>query len=174
MHAEYITTLEEEISTRDTIINELRDEVVTIRTENKDLKSEGGLLRQKWEEMMEKMTQFTVPPSFAPVALGLAPTLDRQSPLPALDSNPSSPATTPSDDWALDSPKLSPEMVLPPVASGSTRPGTRGSNGIAKPNLPKDVAPGMKRGGGSWTTAGMGTGYMSVHTLYVSFARRAV
>lgn len=154
---------------RDTIINELRDEVVGIRTENKGLKSEVGVLRQKWEEMMQKMTQFTVPPSFAPSALGLglAPTLDRHSPPAPLESLSNSPAATPSDDWALDSPKLSPG-ILPPVASGS-RTGTRGSNGIAKPNLSKDVAPGMKRGTGSWTTAGMPGGYMSVHTLFVPF-----
>ena len=43
--AEYITTLEEEISSRDTIIDQLRDEVGVVRSENKTLHLEVDSLK---------------------------------------------------------------------------------------------------------------------------------
>ncbi|KAI5478409.1 bZIP transcription factor [Pseudohyphozyma bogoriensis] len=172
---EYITDLEAEISTRDTIIEQLRDEVGTMRVENKDLRSEVTLLKQKWDEMMEKMTSFTNPAAAGGVAnVGLGKSA-------AVTASSSSAKVAEKDEeWALDSPKVSPAEQLPslagvnlpalPVASTSgsqpatRRAGTRGASGIVKPNLQKDVAPSLKRGTGSWTTAGMGGGYMPVHT----------
>lgn len=142
--AEYLTTLEDEISSRDTIIAQLRDEVGTMRGENKELKSEVSLLKAKWDEMMEKMASFPVP---AAVGLGV---------------NPANAVAGASDEWALDD-------KAPAASTSARRTGTRGANGIAKPNLQKDVAPSLKRGTGSWTTQGMGGGYMPVHTTCVLF-----
>lgn len=116
-----------------------------MRGENKELKSEVGLLKAKWDEMMEKMATFTVP---VPAAVGHS-----VNPVKAVAA---------SDEWALDD--------KAPVASTSARrTGTRGANGITKPNLQKDVAPSLKRGTGSWTTQGLGGGYMPVHTTCVPF-----
>ncbi|KAL8293591.1 hypothetical protein RQP46_000292 [Phenoliferia psychrophenolica] len=139
---EYITTLEEEIASRDTIIDQLRGEVGVVKSENKDLHREVDSLKSKWEALMLQMAALK-PTSAATVA---AP-VDKD------------------EAWALDSPKPVP-AALPPVASTSAAPVTRkrATNDIAKPNLQKDVAPGLKRSGtGSWTTQGMG-GYMPVHT----------
>ncbi|KAK4698428.1 bZIP-type transcription factor MBZ1, partial [Phenoliferia sp. Uapishka_3] len=164
---EYITTLEEEISSRDTIISQLRDEVGVMRVENKDLHGEVTMLKAKWEEMMEKMTSFQAPsPS---VGLGL----NTGRLVPSSIASPSTPAD---DIWALDSPKASTSQ-LPPLPIASTAPTSAivtrkraKNNDIAKPNLSKDVAPGLKRSTGSWTTAqGMGGGYMPVHTTCVPF-----
>lgn len=103
---------------------------------------------------MAKMTSFQ--PAPAAVGLGL---------------NAGQLVTPPADDsWALDSPKPV-EAELPPVASTSTAPAVtrKRANDIAKPNLQKDVAPGLARRSGSWTTApGMGGGYMPVHTTFVN------
>ncbi|ORY89760.1 hypothetical protein BCR35DRAFT_300222 [Leucosporidium creatinivorum] len=166
---EHLQTLEEEISSRDTIISQLRDEVGVMRTENSDLRGEVSMLKQKWDEMMEKMTSFAVPPAIVPstsaaglgvnTKLAVAPVV-KQEPVEEV--------------WALDSPQPAAPESLPTNATASTsqapvptarRAGTRGANGIAKPNLSKDVAPGMGRRTGSWTTAGgMGGGFTSVHT----------
>lgn len=101
-----------------------------MRSDNQELRGEVSMLKQKWDEMMEKMTAFTIPAGASPVA------------------------STSTDEWALDS------------SSGASRKSARG---LAKPNMHKDVAPASKRTGtGSWTTSGMGTGYMPVHTTCVS------
>lgn len=149
--------------------------------ENKDLRSEVTLLKQKWDEMMEKMTSFSAPtPSSSALGLNVA----TGNKLFTSTASTSTPSNSASEEWALDSPKLAhatlpttANVALPqsPVASGSGM-GTRrkkASNDIVKPNLGKDVAPGLKRGTGSWATAGMGMGgmggYMPVHTTFVFF-----
>lgn len=168
-HTEYLTTLEDEISSRDTIISQLRDEVGVMRDENSNLRGEVTMLKQKWDEMMEKMTAFTVPQPTTSTGLGVNTKLaSTAAPIVVKQEE---------ESWALDaepSSAIVAPTVLTPVASTSTAPatarrtGTRGSNGITKPNLSKDVAPGLKRSTGSWTTASMGGGYMPVHTTYVS------
>ncbi|SCV69695.1 BQ2448_1089 [Microbotryum intermedium] len=164
---EQLTTLEDEISSRDNIISQLREEVGTMRTENSTLRSEVSMLKAKWDEMMEKMTAFQAPQSATAVStattgLGVRPRLVVAS----TSSAASSPSEKSTDDepWALDSPR-SATSPLPSVASGSRR-GTRASNGITKPNLSKDVAPNMggRRSTGSWATQGFGGGFTSVHT----------
>ncbi|SGY14326.1 BQ5605_C010g06142 [Microbotryum silenes-dioicae] len=163
---EQLTTLEDEISSRDNIISQLQEEVGTMRTENSTLRSEVSMLKAKWDEMMEKMTAFQAPQSATAVStattgLGVRPRLVIASSTAA--SSPSD-KTTDDDLWALDSPQSAPSP-LPTVASGSRR-GTRASNGITKPNLSKDVAPNMggRRSTGSWATQGFGGGFTSVHT----------
>lgn len=107
--------------------------------------------------MMEKMTSFmpTASTSTAASTVGLG--LDAGKLVAS--SSASTSASAASDDWPLDSPKAAPA----PLPAARKRTG-----GIAKPNLQKDVAPGAKRGTGSWATAGMGGGYMPVHTTFVS------
>lgn len=159
------TKLEEEISTRDAIIAQLRDEVGVVRGENEGLRKEVGLLRIKWEEMMSKMTQFAQVPSAtgaaASAGLGLgvdvakAVTIKRESSDLAATATNSAMSIDDNDSlWALDSPRAtaSPATMpvplplaspaLPPSTSTTStrRAVTRASNGIAKPNLNKDIA----------------------------------
>lgn len=139
-----------------------------MRTENSDLRGEVSMLKQKWDEMMEKMTSFAVPPTaVATAGLGVNTKLAAVPSAPVVKQEPTD------EVWALDSPQSAAPEPLPSNAQASTsapvptarRAGTRGANGIAKPNLSKDVAPGMGRRTGSWTTAGgMGGGFTSVHT----------
>lgn len=111
-----------------------------MKSENKSLKSEVTLLKQKWDEMLEKMTSFTVPTtstSSAPLA---------RVPLLGIGSSSKIVAGSSSEDWPLDTPLKANR--------------TRGSNGIAKPSVNKDVAPGSMRASG-WAATGS---YMPVHT----------
>ncbi|KAK4054693.1 hypothetical protein OIO90_003505 [Microbotryomycetes sp. JL221] len=161
---EQLTSLEDEISSRDQIIAQLRDEVGVMKTENESLRSEVTMLKQKWDEMIEKMTSITSAQnvSSATTGLGVNTQLAKQSGAVASTSTSQTPVVKVEDDtWALDSPQ---EMPSPPVTSSGRRPGTRGSNGIVKPNLNKDVAPGMPRRTNSWTTNHFGGGFTSVHT----------
>ncbi|GAA5896988.1 hypothetical protein JCM5296_002675 [Sporobolomyces johnsonii] len=170
---EYITTLEEEISSRDTIITELRDEVGVLRTENSTLRSEVSMLKDKWQELLDKMSSLAGSTP-TPVGLGVNPARAVAS-----AGGSASPVTIKEEEpWALDSPKLAapqlPNTSANAVASTSSgrRIGTRSTNGIQVPNLSKDVAPNTlgRRSTGSWTTAGFGGpggGYMPVHTTLV-------
>ena len=141
--------LEQEVADRDDIIKQLRDELGNMKSENTDLKSEVALLKQKWEEMVSKMTAAS--PSTSAVGLGV--------------KVPSRSAST-NEEWPLASP-VSEES---PVASTSTaappsialKP--RSTNTLALPNLNKDVPPTLKRSAGSWTTQSFGGGFTSVHT----------
>ncbi|KAM0752984.1 hypothetical protein T439DRAFT_323600 [Meredithblackwellia eburnea MCA 4105] len=169
---EYITTLEDEISSRDTIISQLRDEVGTMRVENKDLKGEVKMLKAKWDEMMEKMTAYLPQPastSTSAAGLGLNPgkMLAQSASASAASTSAAASAT---EEWALDSPKPSSPAPLASTSTAQMVTRKRGqANAIAKPNLSKDVPPTLKRNTtGSWATAGgfgsMGGGYMPVHT----------
>ncbi|GAA6062147.1 hypothetical protein JCM10212_002359 [Sporobolomyces blumeae] len=172
---EYITTLEEEISTRDNLITGLKDEVGTLRVENSTLRSEVSLLKDKWQELLDKMSSLagsTPPaPSTASAGLGVNP-----SKAIAASSSASNPVQVKEEEpWALDSPKSAASPALPDASApvAPRRIGTRSTNGIQRPNLSKDVAPSTigRRSTGSWTTQGggfgTGGGFMPVHTTLV-------
>lgn len=155
---EYITTLEEEISSRDTIISQLRDEVVIMKGDNKSLASEVALLKTKWNDMLEKMTAHNVPIASSssipitrtPSALGLG-----------LATKTLKIVTPTEEEWALDTPKI----LVESVGRKGTRAGTSAAAAsIAKPNLKKDSTPGSLSG--NWAAANPGgpAGYMPVHT----------
>ncbi|KAL8278577.1 hypothetical protein RQP46_009069 [Phenoliferia psychrophenolica] len=110
---EHITTLEEQIQKRDECIDRLRDEVGSMKDENKSLHSEVSLLKGKWEEMLTKMTSFTAPN----VGLGVAPKLS-PPPFAALAATPTT-TTTPDESWALDSESLAARLASPPLGAFS-------------------------------------------------------
>lgn len=167
---ENFNSLEEGITTRDTVIVELREEVAVLRQDNSALKQEVDSMKKQWAEMMAKMTNLSVSsltsnvPGLGLAATPTAPSSIKSLPARRLTSLPplllaSLPPLPPlpfasaasNDDWPLAS---------PPIASGS------GSRTRAVVKIAKDVAPGSKRATGSWTTS-MGTGrYMPVHTMY--------
>lgn len=166
--AEYITTLEEEISSRDTIISELRDEVGVIRAENTGLRTEVATLKEKWQDLLDKLSALSGPvaaPAAGTAAAGLGTNVPRAV---AAASSSGAPALVKEegDDFA----SLTPE---PSTSTAARRIGTR-SGGVARPNLSKDVSALGRRNGlsrtGSWTTAGAfggagaGGGFTSVHT----------
>ncbi|KAM0789527.1 hypothetical protein ACM66B_000342 [Microbotryomycetes sp. NB124-2] len=152
---EQLTGLEEEIQNRDQIIAQLRDEVGVMQAENVSLRSEVNLLKEKWNDLLSKMTSGAPVSTPAATTAGLGVNTRLASP-PAVKVE--------EESWALDSPKSSPREVEAPALPSGRRPGTRGSNGIVKPNLNKDVAPGMPRRNNSWTTNHFGGGFTSVHT----------
>lgn len=128
------------------------------------------LLKQKWEEMLEKMTSLNgagavAGGSVVSAGLGLAQVGgQRLATTPAAVVVKQESSDEAAGGWALDSPASVEASVSTPVNAPTRRTGTRGSNGIAKPNLSKDVAPGLGRRTGSWTTAGGMGGFTSVHT----------
>lgn len=96
--------------------------------------------------MMEKMANLSLPDaSFVPTSLSAVGLALNTTCLP-----PHGAVAT--DEWPLAPSEQ-------PVASGSKR----SARGIAKPNMNKDVGAG-RNADGSWT-AGMGTGFMPVHTM---------
>lgn len=158
---EYITTLEEEISTRDTLISELQDEVGVIRAENTGLKTEVATLREQWQNLLDKLSNMTTPPT--PSAAGTA--------VAGLGTNPSravaaaASVATPAAQAVKQ--EEGAEAIMPDAAP-TRRIGTRSTSGIQVPNLSKDVAP--RRGAtGNWGTFGFGASnsFMSVHTTLV-------
>ncbi|KAK4054183.1 hypothetical protein OIV83_001209 [Microbotryomycetes sp. JL201] len=161
---EQLTGLEEEIQSRDQIIAQLRDEVGVMQAENVSLRSEVNMLKQKWDEMISKMTNGGVVPPPSPAATGLG--VNTRLAVASTSSAPSPSAVKVEEDtWALDSPSSSSrELEAPAAVSSGRRPGTRAANGIVRPNLNKDVAPGMPRRTNSWTTNHFGGGFTSVHT----------
>ncbi|BGP16801.1 hypothetical protein JCM10213_002195 [Rhodosporidiobolus nylandii] len=161
---EYITTLEEEISSRDTLITSLRDEVGVIRAENTGLKTEVETLKSKWSELLSKLESLTTPPASATTAAAGLGT----NPARAVAAAGSSPVAVKQEDgWALDSasPVASTSQLPPPTggAASARRIGTRSSSQIQLPNLSKDVAASGKR----WSTGFGAGGFTSVHTTLV-------
>ncbi|GAA5993965.1 hypothetical protein JCM11641_006755 [Rhodosporidiobolus odoratus] len=171
---EYITTLEEEISSRDTLIDTLRDEVGVMRAENSGLKTEVATLKEKWQDLLDKLSSLSTPPGAAPTigAAGLG-----VNPSRAIASAGSPPVAVKQEEgWALDPPASSSQQLPPQTGgnavastSGSRRIGTRSSSSIQLPNLSKDLPPNaLRRGTGSWATNGLGGGgFTSVHTTFV-------
>lgn len=114
--AEYITTLEEQISSRDHVISTLRDEMTNLKLENNDLKKEVTLLKEQWQSVIEKVNAATLA---------------------------SSTTTSSSDSSNVVTPT---EEVASPVLSPSTpKRLLRQSSGITKPNLQKDISRDNKR-----------------------------
>ncbi|BGP48826.1 hypothetical protein JCM10450v2_004702 [Rhodotorula kratochvilovae] len=153
---EYITTLEEEISSRDTIIAELRDEVGVIRAENTGLRSEVATLKEKWQDLLDKLSSLSGPVATGTAAAGLGTNPSRAVAVAAAAT-----AVKQEDDAGA----LSPAPEASTSASGR-RMGTR-SGGIARPNLTKDVSALGRRGAaaGGWASpGGFGGGFTSVHT----------
>lgn len=165
--AEYITTLEEEISSRDTIISELRDEVGVIRAENSGLRTEVATLKEKWQDLLDKLSSLSGTPVAAPAgtaAAGLGTNPPRAVAAAAAgSSSATSLAAVKEEEGDLVS--LSAQPSPSSSATASRRIGTR-SGGVARPNLTKDVSALGRRGAtGSWATAGgFGGGFTSVHT----------
>lgn len=189
---EYITTLEEEIAGRDTIIDELRLEVNVLRGDNRQLKDEVGALKQQWTEMMAKMSVLSVdslpvaptaspattgrrsttvllsPPTTSAVAAGKRSSkasnlfLSSLPPLPKLPS-----AQTPISVPLAGTEDCWPLSTSPPAASGSGLSKARGSLSIQKPNLSKDVLPGSMNKGSSGTWNSNGGAYMPIHIMCV-------
>ncbi|GAA5929446.1 bZIP transcription factor [Sporobolomyces koalae] len=161
---EYITTLEEEISTRDNLITDLQDQVTTLRTDNSSLKSEVTLLKTKWQELLDKMSSLAgstpapVQSTAAGVGLGVNPSK-------AIANTTSAPVQIKEEDaWELDSPTSS-ASPLPSTSDAATTRRTRSSNGIQRPNLTKDVS--ARRSNSNWNLQGFGGGFQSVHTTLV-------
>ncbi|GAA5987726.1 hypothetical protein JCM10908_007184 [Rhodotorula pacifica] len=156
---EYITTLEEEISTRDTLISELQDEVGVIRAENSGLRTEVATLREQWQNLLDKLSSMTTPPAAGTVATGLG-----TNPPRVVASSAAAAGTVKQEDSA--------EAVIMPESTSTRRIGTRSSSGIQVPNLSKDVAPLSRRSGANSTWGAFGAGasagsFMSVHTTLV-------
>ncbi|GAA6008838.1 hypothetical protein JCM10207_001743 [Rhodosporidiobolus poonsookiae] len=148
---EYITTLEEEISSRDTLIDTLRDEVGVIRAENTGLRTEVATLKEKWQDLLDKLSSMTGPASTATAGLGVNP-----SRAVAAAASTSAPVIKQEEDVILDG--------VPVASTSSMRIGTRSSlSQIQLPNLNKDVNPAGRRGFAN----GFGSGYTSVHTTFV-------
>ncbi|GAA5820927.1 hypothetical protein JCM3770_002633 [Rhodotorula araucariae] len=155
---EYITTLEDEISSRDTIIAELRDEVGVIRAENTGLRSEVATLKEKWQDLLDKLSSLSGPSPTGMAAAGLGTNPPRAVAVAAAAA-----ALKQEEDGALGGEASSSASV--PTAR---RVGTR-SGGFARPNLAKDVSALGRRGGAGtgWATPGgfgAGGGFTSVHT----------
>lgn len=159
---EYITTLEEEISTRDTLITNLQDQVSTLQTDNSSLKSEVTLLKSKWQELLDKMSSLAgstpAPATASSVAVGLG-----VNPSRAIAGGQVQ-VKEEEEPWALDSPRSS-ASPLPSTSTDATARRTRASNGIQRPNLSKDLPP--RRSNSSWNPNAFGGGFQSVHTTLV-------
>ena len=149
---EYLTTLEDEISTRDTIISELQDEVGVIRAENTGLRTEVATLREQWQNLLDKLSSMTTPPAAAT----------------GLGTNP--PRVIATSTSAVKQEEGAEVVIMPETTSTTTtstrRIGTRSTSGIQLPNLAKDVAPLSRRSNSSNWGAAAGN-FMSVHTTLV-------
>lgn len=135
---EYLTTLEDEISTRDTIISELQDKVGVIRAENTGLRTEVATLREQWQNLLDKLSSMTTPPASAATSTAAATGLGTNPPRVIATST--SAAAVKQEEGA--------EIIMPETSSTSTststrRVGTRSTSGIQVPNLAKDVAPSL-------------------------------
>ncbi|GAA6005754.1 hypothetical protein JCM11491_003996 [Sporobolomyces phaffii] len=161
---EYLTTLEEEISTRDTLITNLQDQVSTLKTDNSSLKSEVTLLKTKWQELLDKMSSLAgtapapAPASSTAVGLGVNPSKAIAGGVTG------QPQVKEEEAWELDSPAAS-ASPLPSTSDATASRRTRSSNGIQRPNLTKDLPP--RRSNSSWNPQGFGGGFQSVHTTLV-------
>ncbi|GAA5947771.1 hypothetical protein JCM3765_001076 [Sporobolomyces pararoseus] len=159
---EYITTLEEEISTRDTLITNLQDQVSTLQTDNSSLKSEVTLLKSKWQELLDKMSSLAgstpAPSTTSSMGVGLG-----VNPSKAIAGGQVQ-VKEEEEAWALDSPGSS-ASPLPSTSTDATARRTRASNGIQRPNLSKDLPP--RRSNSSWNPNAFGGGFQSVHTTLV-------
>ncbi|TKA52141.1 hypothetical protein B0A53_04985 [Rhodotorula sp. CCFEE 5036] len=158
---EYLTTLEDEISTRDTIISELQDKVGVIRAENTGLRTEVATLREQWQNLLDKLSSMTTPPASAATSTAAATGLGTNPPRVIATST--SAAAVKQEEGA--------EIIMPETSSTSTststrRVGTRSTSGIQVPNLAKDVAPLSRRSNSSNWGAAAGN-FMSVHTTLV-------
>lgn len=151
---EYITSLEEQIHDRDTIIATLRDEVGVMRAENSGLKTEVATLKEKWQDLLDKLSSLSAPPSTVAAGLG---------------TNPSRAVAS-----AASAVKQEEDAESPVPAAVTRRIGTRAAvsssnNSLQLPNLSKDVSAHARRSTGAWSTAssGLGGGFMSVHTTLI-------
>lgn len=160
---EYLTTLEEEISTRDTLISELQDEVGVIRAENTGLRTEVATLREQWQNLLDKLSSMTTPPSAAAGTTTVAAGLGTNPPR----------AIASAASAAVKQEDATEAIIMPDSTPAPTRRiGTRSASGIQVPNFAKDVAPLSRRNGGaagansSWA-ASAGGSFMSVHTTLV-------
>ena len=155
---EYLTTLEDEISTRDTIISELQDEVGVIRAENTGLRTEVATLREQWQNLLDKLSSMTTPPA----------TMTSVAAATGLGTNP--PRVIATSTSAVKQEEGAEMVVMPETTSTTTtatrRIGTRSTSGIQVPNLAKDVAPLSRRSNSSNWGAAAGN-FMSVHTTLV-------
>ncbi|GAA5874497.1 hypothetical protein JCM3774_005736 [Rhodotorula dairenensis] len=162
---EYLTTLEDEISTRDTLISELQDEVGVIRAENTGLRTEVATLREQWQNLLDKLSSMTTPPAAAAAGTTAA----------GLGTNPPrviASAASAGAAAAVKQEDAGEAIVMPDSNSAisSRRIGTRSTSGIQVPNLAKDVAPLSRRaggGGGNSSWAASAGSFMSVHTTLV-------
>lgn len=159
---EYITTLEEEISTRDNLITELQDEVGTIRAENTGLRTEVATLREQWQNLLDKLSNMTTPQAAAAGSTAVA----------GLGTNPSrAVASAGASSVAAEAAAVKQEEdAVMPEAAPTRRIGTRSTSGVQRPNLSKDVAPLSRRNtGNTWGAFGAGASnsFMSVHTTLV-------
>ncbi|BGO92026.1 hypothetical protein NBRC10512_001021 [Rhodotorula toruloides] len=155
---EYITTLEEQIHDRDTIIATLRDEVGVMRAENSGLKTEVATLKEKWQDLLDKLSSLSAPPSTAAAGLG---------------TNPSRAVASAATGAAVVKQEEDVESSIPAAGLSTRRIGTRAAvsstNALQLPNLSKDVSAHARRSTGAWSTAspGLGGGFMSVHTTLI-------
>ncbi|GAA6032413.1 hypothetical protein JCM8097_008162 [Rhodosporidiobolus ruineniae] len=164
---EYITTLEEEISSRDTLITSLRDEVGVIRAENTGLRSEVATLKEKWQDLLDKLSSLTPPQPGGVATAGLG-----VNPSRAVAAAAGAGGVHIKQEEGIVSPESAPAQ-LPPSTQGnavastssSGRIGTRSSSSqLQLPNLAKDVSSTGRRG---WSTMPGAGGFMSVHTTFL-------
>ncbi|GAA5845049.1 hypothetical protein JCM11251_007456 [Rhodosporidiobolus azoricus] len=161
---EYITTLEDEISTRDTLISTLRDEVGVMRAENTGLRTEVQTLKEKWQDLLDKLSSMTGAAPASPVgtaAAGLGVNPSRMVAAAAAAGGAASPPFTIKQEDGVVDPSLASPQLPPSTQGNARRHGTRSQ--IQLPNLSKDVGASGRRFAG-----GLGSGgFMSVHTTLV-------
>ncbi|BGP25232.1 bZIP transcription factor [Rhodotorula toruloides] len=151
---EYITTLEEQIHDRDTIIATLRDEVGVMRAENSGLKTEVATLKEKWQDLLDKLSSLSAPPTTAAAGLG---------------TNPSRAVAAGASVVKQEDAESSVPAAGPSTRRIGTRAAVSSSNSLQLPNFSKDVSAHARRSTGAWSTAspGLGGGFMSVHTTLI-------
>ncbi|GAA97322.1 uncharacterized protein L969DRAFT_48485 [Mixia osmundae IAM 14324] len=155
---EYITQLEEEIADRDEIISDLQAEMSGLKLANTELKSEVGMLKDKWDSVLTRLAQG----GFAQAA-----TSTSGSSASATVSASTSPSSVASSDYAsvkaehnftasarpeesIDSSTQMNAQPETPQASTSANAAARRPQRIAKPNLSKDLS----HAGSAWGPGG--------------------
>lgn len=121
------------------------------------MKSEVGMLKTKWQELLDKMSSLAENSNNSGGAIGgVGLGVNAQKALAGAGGAGGVQVKEEENGWALDS---------PPSNSTETTRRTRGSNGIARPNLSKDLP--ARRSTNSWNSQSFGGGYQSVHTTLI-------